>query len=136
MNQFPALDVSVRAQVINLLTNLKDLGLTILFIAHDLSIIEFFCDRIAVMYYGHIVELATSEDLFKIRCTHIQNHFYQLFHNSDPDYEKGRKRIFYDPRQHDYRFDKPTFRQIGEDHYVLANDKEFELMQKEYKKEK
>jgi oligopeptide transport system ATP-binding protein len=132
-----ALDVSVRAQVINLLTNLKeDLGLTILFIAHDLSIIEFFCDRIAVMYYGHIVELATSEDLFKNPMHPYTKSLLSAVPQPDPDYEKGRKRIFYDPRQHDYRFDKPTFRQIGEDHYVLANDKEFELMQKEYKKEK
>lgn len=132
-----ALDVSVRAQVINLLTNLKeDLGLTILFIAHDLSIIEFFCDRIAVMYYGHIVELATSEDLFKNPMHPYTKSLLSAVPQPDPDYEKGRKRIFYDPRQHDYRFDRPTFRQIGEDHYVLANDKEFEQMQKEYKKQK
>ena len=60
-----ALDVSIRAQIINLLNELKDeLGLTIIFIAHDLSVVKYFCDRIAVMYYGKIVELASSDELF------------------------------------------------------------------------
>ena len=61
-----ALDVSIRAQIINLLNNLKDeMGLTIMFIAHDLSVVKYFCDRIAVMYFGNIVELASSDELFK-----------------------------------------------------------------------
>ncbi|MGA1391420.1 MAG: ATP-binding cassette domain-containing protein, partial [Candidatus Nanopelagicales bacterium] len=61
-----ALDVSIRAQIINLLFNLREkLGLTILFIAHDLSVVRFFCDRIAVMYHGKVVEMASSEELFK-----------------------------------------------------------------------
>lgn len=130
-----ALDVSIRAQVINLLTNLKDeLGLTILFIAHDLSVIKFFCDRIAVMYYGKIVELASGEDLFKNPLHPYTKSLLSAVPQPDPDYEKGRKRIFYDPRMHDYRFDRPTFREIGEGHFVLANDAEFEEMKKVYKK--
>ena len=61
-----ALDVSIRAQIINLLNELKEeLGLTIIFIAHDLSVVKYFCDRIAVMYFGKIVELASSDELFK-----------------------------------------------------------------------
>ncbi len=129
-----ALDVSIRAQVINLLTNLKDeLGLTILFIAHDLSVVRFFCDRIAVMYYGKIVELAPGEDLFKNPLHPYTKSLLSAVPQPDPDYEKGRKRIFYDPRMHDYRFDRPTFRQIGEDHFVLANDAEFAEMKKQYK---
>ncbi|MGN1095453.1 MAG: ATP-binding cassette domain-containing protein, partial [Eubacteriales bacterium] len=60
-----ALDVSIQAQVINLLNELRDtLGLTILFIAHDLSVVKYFSDRIGVMYYGKMVELATSDELF------------------------------------------------------------------------
>ena len=60
-----ALDVSIQAQVINLLNDLRhELGLTIMFIAHDLSVVKYFSDRIGVMYYGNMVELATSDELF------------------------------------------------------------------------
>ncbi len=61
-----ALDVSIQAQVINLLQSLKEeLGLTLLFIAHDLSVVEHMCDRIAVMYVGKIAEIAESEELLR-----------------------------------------------------------------------
>ena len=128
-----ALDVSIRAQVINLLTNLKEqLGLTILFIAHDLSVVRFFCDRIAVMYYGKMVELATSEELFANPMHPYTISLLSAIPQPDPDYEKGRKRIHYNPAQHDYRVDKPQFREIAPGHFVLANDQEFAQMQKKY----
>jgi oligopeptide/dipeptide ABC transporter ATP-binding protein len=61
-----ALDVSIQAQILNLLTDLRDqLGLTYLFISHDLRIVKHISDRIAVMYMGKIVEMANSDDLFK-----------------------------------------------------------------------
>ncbi|MGI6781538.1 MAG: ATP-binding cassette domain-containing protein [Acholeplasmataceae bacterium] len=132
-----ALDVSIRAQVINLLTQLKEeLGLTILFIAHDLSVVRFFCDRIAVMYYGKIVELAPSEELFAHPMHPYTQSLLSAIPQPDPDYEKGRKRIHYNPMQHDYRRDKPTFREIANGHFVLANEKEFERAKKEYQKQK
>jgi peptide/nickel transport system ATP-binding protein len=60
-----ALDVSVRAQILNLLTDLQEeLQLTYLFISHDLSVIEYLCDRVAVMYVGKLVEVTTTEELF------------------------------------------------------------------------
>jgi len=131
-----ALDVSIRAQVLNLLTNLKEkLGLTMLFIAHDLSVVRFFCDRIAVMYNGKIVELASSEELFNNPMHPYTISLLSAIPQPDPDYEKGRKRIHYNPRQeHDYRMDKPSLREIADGHMVYANDKEFEAMKKTYAK--
>src|SRR5690554_6473380 len=131
-----ALDVSIRAQVLNLLTNLKEkLGLTMLFIAHDLSVVRFFCDRIAVMYNGKIVELASSEELFNNPMHPYTISLLSAIPQPDPDYEKGRKRIHYNPRQeHDYRIDKPSLREISDGHMVYANDKEFEAMKKAYAK--
>lgn len=132
-----ALDVSIRAQVINLLTNLKEkLGLTILFIAHDLSVVRFFCDRIAVMYYGKIVELASSEELFNNPQHPYTISLLSAIPQPDPDSEKGRKRIHYNPSQHDYRLDKPSLREISKGHMVYANDKEFNEMKANYGKKK
>lgn len=131
-----ALDVSIQAQVINLLQDLKEeLGLTILFIAHDLSVVRFFCDKIAVMYFGKIVEIAESEELF-----HHPMHPYTIsllsaIPQPDPDYEKGRTRISYNPMMHNYVVNKPSLREIAPGHMVLANDEEFEQMKKTYEEQ-
>ena len=128
-----ALDVSIRAQVINLLFALREkLGLTILFIAHDLSVVRFFCDRIAVMYNGKVVEMAPSEELFNNPMHPYTVSLLSAIPQPDPDYEKNRQRIHYNPRQHQYLTDLPTLQEIGPNHHVYANQAEFELMKKQY----
>jgi oligopeptide transport system ATP-binding protein len=128
-----ALDVSIRAQIINLLFALREkLGLTILFIAHDLSVVRFFCDRIAVMYNGKVVEMAPSEQLFKNPMHPYTVSLLSAIPQPDPDYEKNRQRIHYNPRQHQYRTDLPTLKEISPDHFVSANQAEFEMMKKQF----
>ncbi len=123
-----ALDVSVQAQVINLLNELREkFGLTILFIAHDLSVVKYFSDRIGVMYFGKMVELATSEELFKNPLHPYTRSLLSAIPLPDPAYEKNRQRITYNPlAEHDYSEDKPTFREITPGHFVQCNDAEFE----------
>jgi len=124
-----ALDVSIRAQIINLLFNLREkLGLTILFIAHDLSVVRFFCDRIAVMFNGKVVELASSEELFKNPIHPYTVSLLSAIPQPDPDYEKNRQRIHYNPRQHDYRSDLPSLKEISPNHFVYLNNAEFAII--------
>jgi oligopeptide transport system ATP-binding protein len=127
-----ALDVSIKAQVINLLSELREkLDLTILFIAHDLSVVKFFSDRIAVMYYGKIVELASSDELFHHPLHSYTKSLLSAIPHPDPDSEKKRKRIIYSPSMHDYATDLPEFVEITEGHFVRANKKELLEMKKE-----
>jgi len=129
-----SLDVSIRAQIINLLFNLREkLGLTILFIAHDLSVVRFFCDRIAVMYNGKVVEMASSEELFKNPMHPYTVSLLSAIPQPDPDYEKNRKRVNYNPKQHQYNSSNlPTLKEISPNHLVLASEVEFETMKKSY----
>ena len=123
-----ALDVSIRAQIINLLNDLRNtLGITILFIAHDLSVVKYFSDRIGVMYYGKMVELAESEELFKHPMHPYTRSLLSAIPQPDPTYEKNRKRIVYNPiADHDYRNDAPTFREVTPGHFVLCSEAEAE----------
>ena len=128
-----ALDVSIQAQVINLLNDLRNkMGLTIMFIAHNLSVVKYFSDRIGVMYYGKLVELATSDELFEHPLHPYTKSLLSAIPYPDPHHEKHRKRIEYNPRKvHDYRVDKPTLREIRPGHFVQCNDAEFEAYKKE-----
>lgn len=121
-----ALDVSIQAQVINLLNDLREqYGLTILFIAHDLSVVKYFSDRIAVMYYGHIVELTTSEELFKQPLHPYTRSLLSAVPRPDPDSEKKRQRIRYNPAvDHDYSVEKPELVEIRPGHFVSASPSE------------
>ena len=128
-----ALDVSIQAQVINLLNDLRErMGLTILFIAHNLSVVKYFSDRIAVMYFGKIVELADSDELFAHPLHPYTKSLLSAIPYPDPHYEKIRKRIEYVPaRAHDYSVDTPSLREIVPGHYIHCNDAEFARYQQE-----
>ncbi len=123
-----ALDVSIQAQVINLLNDLREkFGLTILFIAHDLSVVKYFSDRIGVMYFGKMVELATSDELFAHPLHPYTRSLLSAIPLPDPIYEKGRKRVTYNPlEEHDYREDKPSFREVRPGHFVMCNEAEYQ----------
>ena len=123
-----ALDVSIQAQVINLLNDLRErLGLTILFIAHDLSVVKYFSDRIGVMYFGKMVELADSDELFKNPLHPYTRSLLSAIPLPDPVYEKQRTRIHYNPiAEHDYSVSAPSFREITPGHFVHCNDVEEE----------
>ena len=126
-----ALDVSIRAQIINLLNELKqELGLSIIFIAHDLSVVKYFCDRIVVMYFGKVVEMASSDELFKNPTHPYTKALLSAIPKPNPKTEKNRERLLYDPSVHDYSVDQPALRELKPGHYVYCNEAELE----EYKK--
>jgi len=128
-----ALDVSIQAQVINLLNELSEkMGLTTLFIAHDLAVVKYFSHRIAVMYYGKIVELATSDELFKHPFHPYTRSLLSAIPLPDPYNEKKRTRITYNPLQdHDYTKQAPRMQEVYPGHFVLCNDEELAKYKKE-----
>ncbi len=123
-----ALDVSIRAQVINLLNELcQKMGLTILFIAHDLSVVKYFSNRIGVMYFGNLVELADSDELFRCPLHPYTRSLLSAIPLPDPETEKNRKRIRYDPLvDHEITDEAPEFREVISGHFVRCTLKEFE----------
>jgi len=127
-----ALDVSIRAQVLNLLNDLKkSRGLTYLFIAHDLSVVRFISDRIAVIHKGRIVELAEAEELFRHPLHPYTKALLSAVPNPNPYLEREKKLLVYDPSQHDYTTDKPIWCEIIPDHFVYGNQAELEKYSKE-----
>ena len=126
-----ALDVSIRAQVLNLLSDLqKEHGLTYLFIAHDLSVMRFICDRIAVIHKGVIVELAETEKLFAHPLHPYTRALLSAIPLPDPKSEKRKKLIIYDPSCHHYETDKPAWTEIEPGHFIMANKEELEKYNK------
>lgn len=129
-----ALDVSIRAQVINLLNDLREeKGITIMFIAHDLSVVKYFSDRLAVMYFGKIVEIGDKEKIFGNPMHPYTLSLMASIPQPDPLFEQQRgKTQRYNPQaEHDYSKEGPTLREIEPDHFVLCNTEEF----KKYKKQ-
>lgn len=129
-----ALDVSVRAQVLNLLKKFqKELGLTYLFIAHDLSVVRFISDRIAVIYKGVIVEVAETEELYNNPIHPYTQSLLSAVPIPDPILERQKVLKIYDPEQHDYSVDKPEMVEVRPGHYVWGNKAEIEKYRKEQK---
>ena len=120
-----ALDVSIRAQVLNLMSRLqKERGLTYLFIAHDLSVMRFICDRIAVIHKGVIVELSETEKLFAHPLHPSTLSLLSAIPMPDPESEKKKVLEVYDPSQHHYETDKPVWTEIEPGHFIMANQEE------------
>ena len=122
-----ALDVSIRAQVLNLLAKLqRERGLTYLFISHDLSVMRFICDRIAVVHKGVIVELSDTEELFSHPLHPYTQALLSAIPMPDPERERNKVLKVYDPSVHDYSTDKPFFTEIRPGHFIWANEKELQ----------
>ena len=108
------------------------MGLTIMFIAHDLSVVKYFSDRIGVMYFGKMVELADSDELFAHPMHPYTRSLLSAIPLPDPNYEKRRKRITYVPSlTHDYSKEGPTFQEVAPNHFVLCNTAELEKYREE-----
>ncbi len=120
-----ALDVSIQAQVLNLLNKLKEeLGLTVLFIAHDLSVVKYFSDRIGVMYRGRLLEVADAKELYAHPIHPYTKSLLSAIPLADPNYERQRKRTYYDPSIHNYDKEKPQLHELRPNHFVYASDSE------------
>ena len=120
-----ALDVSIRAQVLNLMSQLqRERGLTYLFISHDLSVMRFICDRIAVIHKGLIVEMADTEQLFCHPLHPYTRALLSAIPQPNPDVEKHKVLEVYDPACHHYENNPPAWTEIEPGHHVLGNDEE------------
>ncbi|PSB69592.1 peptide ABC transporter ATP-binding protein [Bacillus sp. LNXM12-2] len=123
-----ALDVSIQAQVVNLMKELQEeKGLTYLFIAHDLSMVKYISDRIGVMYFGKLVELAPANELYENPLHPYTKSLLSAIPLPDPDYERNRKRIKYDPSVH--KGTNTEFREVKPGHFVSCTEEEFKELQ-------
>ena len=127
-----ALDVSIQAQILNILNDLrKELGLTILFIAHDLSVVKYFSNRVAVMNAGRIVEMSSSDEIYRDPQHAYTKSLLSAIPVPDPLVEKKRQRIHYDKASGVYQpEDNPLLREIKPGHFVLMSDNEWAAYQK------
>ncbi len=122
-----ALDMSIRAQVLNLLRRLqKERGITYLFIAHDLSVMRYISDRIAVIHKGRIVELAEAEELAAHAVHPYTRSLLSAIPMPDPRHERNKKLLVYDPSMHDYSKEPPQWREVRPEHFVLCSAAEAE----------
>lgn len=123
-----ALDVSIQAQVVNLLMELqKEKGLTYLFIAHDLSMVKYISDRIGVMYYGRLVELAPADEVYNNPLHPYTESLLSAVPLPDPNYERSRIRIPYQPREATGAEEK--LREITPGHFVYCTEADIPALQ-------
>ncbi len=122
-----ALDVSIRAQVLNLLSDLqKKRGITYVFIAHDLSVMKYFTDRIAVVHQGKIVELAETKEVIEHAIHPYTKALLSAIPMPDPEYERKKELLVYDSNMHDYVNHPPKWVEARPGHFILANEDEVE----------
>ena len=135
MEQMVDLHLNILSKHCPLLNKLKEeMGLTILFIAHNLSVVKYFSDRIGVMYYGKLVEMADSDELFKNPMHPYTRALLSAIPEPDPINEKKRKKIHYDPEMHRYGDgNQPSYHEIAPGHTVYCSDEEFEEIKKQWK---
>jgi len=121
-----ALDVSIQAQVVNLMKKLqREKGLTYLFIAHDLSMVKYISDRIGVMYFGKLVELAKAEDLYNNPLHPYTQSLLSAIPRPDPETERIRIRKSYDSKIHNYHDNEEIkMHEITPEHFVFCSEKE------------
>ncbi len=128
-----ALDVSIRAQVLNLMSELQQKrGLTYLFISHDLSVMRFICDRIAVIHLGVLVELAETEELFAHPLHPYTQALLSAVPQPSPDAASGQTLLTYDDSVHHYENDPPQWTELVPGHFILANEEELKRYRKAY----
>ena len=122
-----ALDVSIQAQVVNILLKLqREKDITFLFIAHDLSMVKYISDRIAVMHFGKIVELGTADEIYNNPLHPYTQSLLSAVPQPDPESEKQRKRITY--KADEAQDKKRTLQEVSPEHYVFVTDEEAETL--------
>ena len=120
-----ALDVSIQAQIVNLLKQLqKEQQLTYLFIAHDLSMVKYISDRIAVMYQGKIVELGTADAVYHQPFHPYTKSLLSAIPLPDPQYERNRKRVIYQPTPQN---EPEEMFEMTPGHFVLTTKEQAEI---------
>lgn len=126
-----ALDVSIQSQVVNLMLKLqKERGITFLFIAHDLSMVKYISDRIAVMHFGKIVELGSADEIYYHPLHDYTKSLLSAIPQPDPDSERTRKRVAY--QEDESKNSERKLQEIRADHYVFVTDEEAAQLKQEH----
>ena len=121
-----ALDMSIQAQVVNLMRDLQEeMGITYLFIAHDLAMVKYISDRIGVMHLGYIVETGTTDEIFANPIHPYTKSLLSAIPHPNPIVEKARTALTYDKDKEGVDYSKGTIHAVTNTHSVLATDEEF-----------